>query len=89
MSKKYSPYRLETEVITSDGIIDAKNCNEIIFINKGTAQAEVDGFPLANNEFITDAGNEQEINQTKYRVVFNVPLAGTKFLWVRRKLYID
>ena len=80
-------YRVETEPVNIQGIIDAKDSNEIIFINKGTAIAEVDGFPLAFNEFLTDAGNADEINKSRYRITFSP--AGTNILFVRRKYYIN
>ena len=79
-------YRVETEPVQVSGIIDAKDSNEIIFINKGTAVAEIDGFPLSNNEFLTDGGNEGEINKTRYRITFTT--AGTQNCYVRRKFYI-
>lgn len=80
-------YRVETEPVQISGIIDAKDSNEIIFINKGTAVAEIDGFPLSNNEFLTDGGNEGEINKTRYRITFTT--VGTQNCYVRRKFYIQ
>jgi hypothetical protein len=80
-------YRVETEPVSLSGVIDAKDSNEIIFINKGTATAEIDGFPLAFNEFLTDAGNADEINKSRYRITFTS--AGTFNLFVRRKYYIN
>lgn len=79
-------YRVETEPVSSEGVIDAKSSNELIFINKGTATAEIDGFPLLPNEFITDGGNADEINQTRYRI--NWPGVGTRLVYVRRKFYL-
>ena len=78
-------YRIETEPVTTNGVIDAKNCNEVIFINKGPATVEIDGFPLANNEFLTDGGNFGEFNTTRYRITFP---AGASVCWVRRKYYV-
>lgn len=80
-------YRVETEPVSTSGIIDAKDSNEIIFINKGTATAEIDGFPLSNNEFLTDSGNEGEINKSRYRITWTTP--GTQIVYVRRKFYIN
>ena len=79
-------YRVETEPVQVSGVIDAKDSNEIIFINKGSAIAEIDGFPLSFNEFLTDGGNEGEINKTRYRITFTTP--GTQNCYVRRKFYI-
>ena len=84
---KLQNYRIETEPVSTPGVIDAKDSNEIIFINKGTQVAEVDGFPLSNNEFLTDGGNKDEINKTKYRITFTG--AGIPKLFVRRKFYIQ
>lgn len=80
-------YRVETEPVSIPGVIDAKDANEIIFINKGTATAEIDGFPLATNEFLTDSGNTDEINRSRYRITW--PGAGTTLVFVRRKFYIQ
>lgn len=79
-------YRVETEPVSTPGVIDAKESNELIFINKGTATAEIDGFPLAPGEFLTDGGNENEINITRYRITWIT--AGTKIVYVRRKFYV-
>lgn len=79
-------YRVETEPVNVSGIIDSKESNEIIFINKGTAVAEIDGFPLNYNEFITHSGNEGEINITRYRITFIT--AGTQNIFVQRKFYV-
>ena len=79
-------YRVETEPVSIDGVIDAKESNELIFINKGTATAEIDGFPLASGEFLTDGGNQDEINVSRYRITFTG--AGTKIVFVRRKFYM-
>ena len=80
-------YRVETEPVAISGVIDAKASNEIIFINKGTAIAEIDGFPLANNEFITDSGNAGEINVSRYRITWQG--AGSRLVFVRRKFYLN
>ena len=79
-------YRVETEPVQINGVIDAKDSNEIIFINKGTNIAEIDGFPLSTAEFLTDGGNEGEINKTRYRITFTG--AGVNNCFVRRKFYI-
>lgn len=79
-------YRVETEPVSISGIIDAKAANEIIFINKGVAVAEVDGFPLSFNEFLTDGGNKDEINVSRYNITFTG--VGSKNLFIRRKFYI-
>jgi len=84
---KLTDFRVETEPVNIDGVIDAKAANDIIFINKGTATAEIDGFPLATNEFRTDGGNFGEVNKTRYRITF--PGAGTKNCFVIRKFYIQ
>lgn len=84
---KREKYRVETEPVNIDGVIDAKESNELIFINKGTATAEIDGFPLAPNEFLTDGGNQNEINVSRYRITFVTP--GTQIVFVRRKFYMN
>lgn len=79
-------YRVETEPVSVPGVIDAKESNELMFINKGTATAEIDGFPLAPGEFITHGGNEGEINISRYRITWVT--AGTQRVFVQRKFYV-
>lgn len=80
-------YRVETEPVSTPGVIDAKESNELIFINMGTATAEIDGFPLASGAFLTDGGNEGEINISRYRITWVG--AGTQTVYVRRKYYVE
>jgi len=80
-------YRVETEPVSTPGVIDAKESNELIFINQGTATAEIDGFPLAPGAFLTDGGNEGEINISRYRITWVG--AGTQIVFVRRKFYVN
>ena len=78
-------YKVETEVLQIAGATES-NCNEIIFINKSGAgiTVQVDGFPLDNNEFLTDGGNIGEMNKSRY----NITASAAAFrLYVRRKIY--
>lgn len=80
-------YRVETEPVSTPGVIDAKESNDIIFVNKGTATAEIDGFPLLFNEYLSHNGNESEINVSRYRITWTTP--GTQLVMVQRKFYIN
>ena len=80
-------YRVETEQISTPGVIDAKESNAIMFVNKGTATAEIDGFPITFNEFISHGGNEGEINVSRYRITWTTP--GTALVIVQRKYFVN
>ena len=80
-------YRVETEQVSTPGVIDAKESNAIMFINKGTATAEIDGAPITFNEFLSHGGNENEINVSRYRITWVTP--GTQIVIVQRKFYVN
>lgn len=80
-------YRVETEPVSTPGVIDAKESNDILFLNKGTATAEIDGAPLAFNEYYSHSGNEGEINISRYRITWTTP--GTQLVIVQRKFYVN
>jgi hypothetical protein len=80
-------YRVENEPVGIPGVIDAKESNEIMFVNRGTAVAEIDGFVLNPGDFLSHSGNEGEINISRYRITFVT--AGTQLVFVQRKFYVE
>lgn len=61
------------------------NCNSITVINIGTATAILDGLSLVPNAQYISQGNENELNESRYRVSFSG--GGTEVLLVIRKIY--
>lgn len=60
------------------------NCNSITFQNIGTGTVTVNGFPIAAGLGLEIEGNENEINVTKFKVVFSVTTPATEVLYVFR-----
>lgn len=60
-------------------------CNSLTVINTGTATANIDGLEIAPNAQYYSPGNENEFNETRYRLSFSG--AGTQQVLVIRKIY--
>jgi hypothetical protein len=60
-------------------------CNSILILNIGTAQAVLNGLVLNSQEFYTSNGNINEINTTSYRLAFQG--IGSNQILVIRKYY--
>jgi hypothetical protein len=60
-------------------------CNSILIINTGTAQAILNGLVLNANDNYSSNGNINEINKTSYRLAFQG--IGTTEVLVVRKFY--
>lgn len=60
-------------------------CNSLTVINTGTATANIDGLEIAPNAQYYSPGNENELNETRYRLSFSG--AGTQQVLVIRKIY--
>lgn len=78
-------FTIETETIQKAGQVES-NCNEIIFINKSAPGVviQINGYPIAPDEFTFDGGHINEINKTRY----NVTSSSTSFiLYIKRKIY--
>ena len=57
------------------------------FVNKGTATININGFPLATGEAISDTAFGDEVNASNYRIT--QVGAGTWILFVRVKIYLN
>lgn len=79
-------FKVETETIQSAITVES-NCNEIIFINKSAPGVviQVNGYPIAPDEFMLDAGHITEKNVTRYIVKST---AANFQLFVKRKIYL-
>jgi len=79
-------FKVETETIQSAITVES-NCNEIIFINKSAPGViiQVNGYPIAVDEFMLDGGHIAEKNVTRYVVKASAP---NFQLFVKRKIYL-
>lgn len=77
-------YYNEVKIFLQASNIEA-NCNAITFVNTGTSVAQVNGIYLQPNQSLQLAGNECELDVTKYYCSFSG--AGVNQLTVIRKLY--
>lgn len=65
----------------------AAQCNSIIFVNKGTSVAIVDGLPLNPQQSLEIPGNRYEWDNTNYIVSFDTTSGTINSLYVIRKVY--
>jgi len=79
-------FKVETETIQSAITVES-NCNEILFVNKSAPGVviQVNGYPIAVDEFMLDAGHISEKNVTRYVVKAS---AANFQLFVKRKIYM-
>jgi len=68
----------QTQEIKSD-------CNTLTVINIGTATAVINGIDILPGEQYYVQGNENELNETRYRISFSG--AGTEQVQLIRKIY--
>jgi hypothetical protein len=61
------------------------DCNELTIVNLGTSIAIIDGLEIANGDQYVAPGNENEINETRYRLSFDN--SGTNIVLAIRKIY--
>ena len=62
------------------------DCNELTVVNLGTNNAIIEGLELAPGDQYVSPGNENEVNNTRYRLSF-VAGAGTNVILAIRKIY--
>ena len=61
------------------------DCNELTIVNLGTSVALIDGLEIANGDQYVAPGNEDEFNETRYRLSFDN--LGTNVVLCIRKIY--
>jgi hypothetical protein len=61
------------------------DCNSLTVVNTGTSVAIIDGLEIAPGQQYYAPGNEDEYNETRYRLSFDN--TGTNIVLVIRKLY--
>jgi len=77
-------FREEFELVNQTKEIRS-NCNTITIINIGGATAIVNGISIASGNQYYVQGNENEYNETRYRISFSG--AGSEEVQVIRKIY--
>lgn len=77
-------YIIETENIPTTQTEIRSDCNAITFINQGTADVLINNFTLQAGATLEIAGNEDEIDVTKYRISWG---AASGPVYVLRKLF--
>jgi hypothetical protein len=81
-------YRIETQLIAEPKqVLLNEKCNGIVFVNRGTNPAIINGEILNTDESLSNNGLEGEFDRTKYEVKFDTTGAGTSILYVRQKVY--
>jgi len=61
------------------------DCNSLTVVNTGTSVAIIDGLEILPGQQYYAPGNEDELNETRYRLSFNN--LGTNVVLVIRKIY--
>lgn len=61
------------------------NCNQLTVINIGTSIAILEGLEIQPGDQYISPGNENEFNETRYRISFNN--TGTNIVLAIRKTY--
>jgi hypothetical protein len=77
-------FREEFELVNQTKEIRA-NCNTLNVLNIGTATAIINGINILPGEQYFVNGNENEYNETRYRISFSG--AGSEEVQVIRKIY--
>jgi hypothetical protein len=84
--QRYIQFYIETKFYYQSQNIYS-DCNTITFVNLGSNQVLVNGFPLTQGQQLTIEGNYLEIDQTQYQVEFSLSIDPNNNLAVLRKLY--
>lgn len=81
-------YRIETQLVGENKtVLVNSKCNGVVFTNRGTNPASINGELLNTNESLSNNGLEGEFDRSKYEVTFDTSGAGTSILYVRQKIY--
>jgi len=80
----FRTYRNDIQPYRDAAMVES-NCNSITFVNRGAAQAIINGYPINAGEQIIFSGEKDEMDITRYQISFTT--AGNKLIYVFRKLY--
>lgn len=77
-------YRNDILPIRLSGPVES-NCNQITFVNRGAANARINGYPLNAGEQISFEGLACEMDVSIYQIAFTS--TGEQLIFAIRKLY--
>lgn len=81
----FKPTRTEFEEYSQPSQYVESNCYQIAFVNKGTINARINGFPLAPSESISLPVLDNQYDFSKYKLDFDTGI-GTRSVFAIRKL---
>lgn len=87
MQQKRQKYNIVFSVYQNSQYIISE-CSDITFINKGTTSAFINGFELVSGASIGFTAQFNEIDTTKYSLVFNDPTIANNSVAVIKKIYV-
>jgi hypothetical protein len=83
---RYIQYYIETKFYYQTQNVYS-DCNTITFVNLGSNNVLINGFPLTQGQQLSIEGNYMEIDQTQYQIEFSTSISVNNNLAVLRKLY--
>jgi hypothetical protein len=84
--QRYIQYYIETKFYYQSQNVYS-DCNTITFVNLGSNNVLINGFPLTQGQQLSIEGNYMEIDQTQYQIEFSTSISVNNNLAVLRKLY--
>jgi hypothetical protein len=84
--QRYIQYYIETKFYYQTQNVYS-DCNTITFVNLGSNNVLINGFPLTQGQQLSIEGNYMEIDQTQYQIEFSTSISVNNNLAVLRKLY--
>jgi hypothetical protein len=84
--QRYIQYYIETKFYYQSQNVFS-DCNTITFVNLGSNNVLINGFPLTQGQQLSIEGNYMEIDQTQYQIEFSTSISVNNNLAVLRKLF--
>jgi len=84
--QRYIQYYIETKFYYQSQNVFS-DCNTITFVNLGSNNVLINGFPLTQGQQLSIEGDYMEIDQTQYQIEFSTSISVNNNLAVLRKLY--
>lgn len=78
-------YKIVNDIANKAKSIES-NCNAIIFTNRGTTAAFINGERIEQNQFVSNSGQANEMDTTKYDVTFEDTT--DRRVYIRKKIYV-
>jgi hypothetical protein len=84
--QRYIQYYIETKFYYQSQNVFS-DCNTITFVNLGSNNVLINGFPLTQGQQLSIEGDYMEMDQTQYQIEFSTSISVNNNLAVLRKLY--